>query len=544
MTAKKKSGIEWVGGLVSMPAYVTGEGEPYRPEMLVWMSAEGAVLGHAVGKPGELEDLVCQSLRSTMERPMIGRPHRPARVRVASHALAYALRAEQPGIEVIRAPTPEVDAFVSAMRERMDETGPANQSYLSPAIGPEAIAAFFRAAAELFRAEPWKSAPGDHPLSITIDDLGVRDAALVIIGQQGESLGLILFSDIDDFEAYVEIAESIAQGEEPTMPAHLALNFERGAELSTVLRKEIAEHQWEVAGPDAYPWLVAVDEDLVPRPPTPDELKIAETIARTLPMVLEEKEALLAAWEGGEPVARTLRVPTLAGELEVSIRVPYDELNPSELAPPFDVIAALLELSEDGRVFDAKKREPLENELVRRFAASPEGQGLTEVWSCRSVMDLAANHLNATIATLSPSELREIVFDIIPRKVSIDASEARSIIEENRAFLAFLKREHGLEQADACLRVLGADAVKKLEAALSDPSKFGMAKSFVMQGRAAGFDMETPAGIDAWMRHAQTTSLAASFPLPSPRARPVDGAAARKKKTARKAARKARKKNR
>jgi hypothetical protein len=27
-------------GLVSMPAYVTGEGEPYRPESLLWMGPE------------------------------------------------------------------------------------------------------------------------------------------------------------------------------------------------------------------------------------------------------------------------------------------------------------------------------------------------------------------------------------------------------------------------------------------------------------------------------------------------------------------------
>lgn len=33
---------------------MTGEGEPYRPETLLWTSAEGAVLGHTVGKPGEL----------------------------------------------------------------------------------------------------------------------------------------------------------------------------------------------------------------------------------------------------------------------------------------------------------------------------------------------------------------------------------------------------------------------------------------------------------------------------------------------------------
>jgi hypothetical protein len=63
----------------------------------------------------------------------------------------------------------------------------------------------------------------------------------------GQSLGLILFSGIDDFEAYLAAADAMEHGEEPTMPPHFALNFERGAELSAALRKEIAEHHWEVA---------------------------------------------------------------------------------------------------------------------------------------------------------------------------------------------------------------------------------------------------------------------------------------------------------
>lgn len=138
--------------------------------------------------------------------------------------------------------------------------------------------------------------------------------------------------------------------------------------------------------------------------------------------------------------------------------------------------------------------------------ASPEAKALTDVQSCHFVMNFAADYFNATIATLGPRELREIVFDIIPRKVSIDASAATWIIEENRAFYAFLKREFALEQADACLRVLGGDAVKKL----------------------------------------QSQPLPASVRLPSlgAPARPQDKTAARAKKNARKAARKARKKNR
>jgi len=120
---KRRPGIEWVGGLVSMPAYVTCEGAPYRPEALFWMNAEGAVLGHAAGRPGELIGLASESLRSTIERPMVGQPHAPQRVRVASHDLAEALRAGHAGLEVVCASTPEIDAVLVAMREKkMDST--------------------------------------------------------------------------------------------------------------------------------------------------------------------------------------------------------------------------------------------------------------------------------------------------------------------------------------------------------------------------------------------------------------------------------------
>jgi predicted pyridoxine 5'-phosphate oxidase superfamily flavin-nucleotide-binding protein len=116
----------------------------------------------------------------------------------------------------------------------------------------------------------------------------------------------------------------LAHGDEAEIPPHFSLNFERGAELSEVLRKEIAEHHWEVAGAQAYPWLMAVDEDLVARPPTAQEITIAEALAIALPTVLKEKKALLAAWRGGKPVSRTLLVTTHAGDIEVLLRVPYE----------------------------------------------------------------------------------------------------------------------------------------------------------------------------------------------------------------------------
>ena len=66
---------------------------------------------HAVGVPGEVLVQACESLRSTIERPVVGRPHTPDRVRVASPVLAEAPRSGMPTLDVVCAPTPELDAL-------------------------------------------------------------------------------------------------------------------------------------------------------------------------------------------------------------------------------------------------------------------------------------------------------------------------------------------------------------------------------------------------------------------------------------------------
>ncbi len=219
--------------------------------------------------------------------------------------------------------------------------------------------------------------------SITIEKLGVHWAALSIIGQMGESFGFILFSRLDDFDAYVAAADAIQRGVQPEMPPHFALNFDRGADLSPALRKEIAQHGWEVAGADAFPWLVAVDEDLVARPPTSDEVTIAEAVALALTTVLREEKTLARAWDGGPPVTRALTVQTYAGEIEVALRAPYEAL--SRFEPPFDLLANLFELGKDGEEIDGEARRSLEDELVQRFVSSPEAAALGEIQSCHFI---------------------------------------------------------------------------------------------------------------------------------------------------------------
>ena len=540
---KKRTRVEWVGGLVSLPGYALAEGEPFQPEVLFWIGAEGAVLGMVMGRPGELLGKASESLQHAIAAPMFGIAHAPARVRVSSPELADVLRVGHPSIEFVCAPTPELDEVVATVTEKMAEDAEVRRSYLSPGVGPEAISSLFRAAAGLFRAAPWKVVPSSESLlSVTIQAFELRDAVLSVIGQMGQNLGILVFSSIADFDAYLAVADAVEFGEEEPLPPHVALSFERAAELAGGLRNEIAAHHWEVAGPEAYPWLAVVDEDLEPRSPTGKVVAILEAIALALSQVSEEP-VLRSAWSGGEPFSRGVTVRTHAGELEVTLRAPYEPAY-AESELPDDLLAALAALAQEGELApDA--RGPLEDELVRRFSAAPEAATLGGVAWCHYLMSAAADHLGETIATLDGPALEEILFEVIPRKASVDASAAPSIIEELRAFYGFLKRELGLAQADKCLEILGGDAVIELEAALSDSRNFGMAKSLVMAGRQAGYDMSTKAGIEAWMR------TMAGRPLPgSPQPRPgrpphaTTAVAARAKKNQRKAARKARKRNR
>lgn len=523
---KKPVDSEWMGGIFSMPNYVTGEGEPYRPETLFWMDAEEVIIGYKVAKPGKLLSMASESLQSTIERPMFGRPHAPTRVRVASTELSDVLRAGHPELDIVCAPTPELDEVFYMMYDRMDEGG--EQSYLSPDIGPDVMASFFQAASGLFRAGPWKVVPSDQSLfSVTIEKLGVLGAAMSVIGQIGQVKGLILFSSLDDFETYLDSAYAIQHGEEPEIPPYFALHFERRAELAPELRKEIAEHNWEVAGQNAYPQLVAVDEEMVARPPTSAEVAMFEAIARALTEVLTEKKVLRAAWKGGEPLSRTLTVETHQGELDVTLCAPcMREPAAFDISHDIshDVLADLAAFAGEHGEADSKVRSSLEDELVHRFATSPEAKDLDEIQACRFVMEFASDYFGKTIATLNSSELSEIIFDIIPRKVGIDESEARWIIEESRAFYMFLRREYKLKQADSCLEVLGGAAIKKLKEALSDSSNFGLAKSLLP------------------LSASQPSFY--SFYSERPPASTASKKAAKAKKNKRKAVRKARKRNR
>ncbi len=150
-----------------------------------------------------------------------------------------------------------------------------------------------------------------------------------------------------------------------------------------------------------------------------------------------------------------------------------------------------------------KVAEQYKEQLAKLFIESPEGQALLKEdiepgWSDMMV-DFGMNYLGVTPATMSPGELREILFDLFPRKVSAEADEAPEVIRELQYFWKFIEREFHLKNAAACLKILDGEAANELKEEMSNPANFGMAKSFVMMGKDQGFDMSTEEGLREWM---------------------------------------------
>jgi hypothetical protein len=187
-----------------------------------------------------------------------------------------------------------------------------------------------------------------------------------------------------------------------------------------------------------------------------------------------------------------------------------------------------------------------EAELMNRFAESPETERMDEVGWAGSVLEYGRIYEGATVTTMGKRELSRVLLDVFPRKVSCEPSSAPEIVEELRAFWSFVRREFGLPNADECLSVLSEEMSRTLERKLADHRNWGMAKSLVMGGMAAGFDMTTEEGMGGFMR-AYNASLPAAAPGPAPASGqlcPLTQAEKNKKKAQRKAQRASRRKSR
>lgn len=152
----------------------------------------------------------------------------------------------------------------------------------------------------------------------------------------------------------------------------------------------------------------------------------------------------------------------------------------------------------DGETIDEPAARQYMDHLVALFEASPEARALDAYpdhlgWSL-SQMRIGLDSFGITPPTTQAIDLVELVFNIFPRKMAVEPSEAKAIVEELVAFWTFLGRSFDLENAGSCVEVFDSDAAENLEQELADPDNWGPAKSLAMFGQRSDFDLTTEEG--------------------------------------------------
>jgi len=322
MRVRAEPGL-WVGGRFSSPFFITGEGEPYRPEVIVWMELpSGMVVGHRLIDPRGEPVPFAATLEEAMREPLMGPPRRPGRVRIADEGLAREIREADLDLSVELGATPELEELMEFMAEDMGPGDESRDSYFEDGRVPEvALRSLFANAEILYRIAPWKKAADTDVIRMDIPALGVRGACLSIIGALGESLGVLIFPSDEAFERFLGVSEKSGRspGRLDLGTSVLSLEFERAVDLPPSMRREVMKHGWPVAGPEAYPRVRHRDRDGMPRPLTEKDLKIASACAASMASFFIKHEDMFAG-DRFEPVCESW---CDQDDLEVRLTAPY-----------------------------------------------------------------------------------------------------------------------------------------------------------------------------------------------------------------------------
>lgn len=333
--------LHWSVGIATMPAFINdGVRAPYRPLVALVVNGHGLVIGHGIASSEDPLAGVEQALLQAIGKPDsgFGLGTTPQRVTVSEEGLRVLVERLLPGVSVKVGRSPELEEVIRAlpaMDPQIEEQGIMGMtSYLGGDVTPELVGSFFAACADLYRREPWTVFADDQCLvQVTSRALAMNQWCGCVIGQAGESYGVLLFESRLDQQRFIELAQrtpDISQLPSGLLPVQRAISYEPLDGIRRELAAEIERHQWPVAPGDAYPLPLHIDTDFLVVPSSRDELARLEAIARALTRLIDNTPQLEEFWHwtGQEPLRRQYRVPVQdRGLVSVSLSLipPQDE---------------------------------------------------------------------------------------------------------------------------------------------------------------------------------------------------------------------------
>jgi hypothetical protein len=296
-------------------------------ELILWLTEDGYVLNADPCDDIDSDKLLL-SLEATVAKPKAGKPGWPTVIRTASERYgAWLMSYLGDRVQVSVEETPEIEAAARLVLEfgSIPGDGANRPSYLTPTIDVTHMARFFENAAALYVAQPWRTVKSDTEVFCArIPAIGVKDAAVIVIGQNRQSYGLLAFTDYGQYNQYVSLAKAHAAGSRVVADVRfVSLNYEHARDLDPSLREEVKQFGWKVAGPTAYPWPICVESNWVTRPLEANELLMLGVLSQALVRFLEDRRRFRTASVTRTRYSARYRLDYLGKPVDVELDFPH-----------------------------------------------------------------------------------------------------------------------------------------------------------------------------------------------------------------------------
>ncbi|MEM8639946.1 MAG: plasmid pRiA4b ORF-3 family protein [Cyanobacteria bacterium P01_G01_bin.54] len=143
-------------------------------------------------------------------------------------------------------------------------------------------------------------------------------------------------------------------------------------------------------------------------------------------------------------------------------------------------------------------------DTVNHFIRSDRGQAYLQrqqyeagYW-IDTFIDLGYHYADKTLAKMTKADAQLLMESVLPRKITLmNPRDADDTIPELVEFWIFLQETYQFRSAGAIVKYLQSIALE-FPGWMNDPTKGGIAKSFMLQGMQAGYDMTTQEGMTAF----------------------------------------------
>ena len=205
------------------------------------------------------------------------------RLRVDHRALAQAVRRRAgEGVEVLEAPTPEIDGAIDSLEAFTARTrgGRGSEPAWADGAAADAKARFYVAAERFEQARPWAKASDGHVLAIDVPSMGWTGACVSILGKAEDTFGLLLLRSLADYERFVRLGDAVFESPRRAPGAGVPLfsvNFDRPRDLpgGKKLAAEARAHGFVPGARGRVPYILNFSPDAVATPPTTDDYRLA-----------------------------------------------------------------------------------------------------------------------------------------------------------------------------------------------------------------------------------------------------------------------------